>query len=114
MPVLKHAKKKLRQDKKRTIHNRKQKGAYKKLLKKALRTLAAADVIKAVSAIDKAAKNNLIHDNKAARLKSSLSKLAASKASKKETAATVVKNLRPAKSKTAKTAKAVKAAKKTS
>src|SRR3989344_9391441 len=108
MPVLKHAKKKLRQDKKRTLHNRKQKDVYKKLLKKALRTLAAVDINKAVSAIDKAAKKHLIHDNKAARLKSSLAKLAAGKTKKQATATSVVKNLRPAKSKTAKKVKPAK------
>lgn len=74
MPVLKHAKKKLRQDKKRTSRNRKVKDTYKALVKKA-RTLKTLEALNdAFSGLDKAAKNHIIHKNKAARLKSTLSK----------------------------------------
>ena len=76
MPILKNAKKKLRQDKVRAIRNNKIKSAYKSLVKaaKVKKTLEA--VGKAFAGIDKAAKQNIIHKNKAARLKSSISKTA--------------------------------------
>lgn len=76
MPVLKHAKKKLRQDKKRTADNLKIKKAYKKLLKVAKLEKTTEAISAAYQAIDKAAKKNILHDNKAARLKSSLTKVA--------------------------------------
>lgn len=81
MPLLKHAKKKLRQDKKRTLANKKVKNLYKSLVKKAKETPTAAAISEATSAIDKAAKHHLMHENKAARMKSSLSKLTADSAS---------------------------------
>lgn len=75
MPILQNAKKKLRQDKKRTIHNRKIKDTLKLLIKTAKAKKTREDVNKAFSGVDKAAKHNLIHKNKAARIKSSLSKM---------------------------------------
>lgn len=77
MPVLKHAKKKLRQDKVRTLRNKKQKEQYKDFIKAAKKNVSAEAVSSAFQSIDKAAKNNILHKNKAARLKSSLSKLLA-------------------------------------
>lgn len=75
MPVLKHAKKKLRQDKKRTVDNYKIKSTYKKLLK-AARAKKSNDALSlAYQAIDKAAKKHIIHPNKAARLKSNIAKI---------------------------------------
>ncbi len=106
MPVLKHAKKKLRQDKKRTLANRKMKDAYKKLFKAAVKAKTADSVAKAFQSIDKAAKQNILHANKAARLKSSLSKLLPTGAVVKKTEAKVS----PVKKTPAKTVK--KAAKK--
>lgn len=78
MPILKNAKKKLRQDKKRTIHNRKIKDVYKDSIKTAKVQKTPKAINKAFSNIDKAAKHNVIHKNKAARLKSQLSKVASS------------------------------------
>lgn len=75
MPVLKHAKKKLRQDKNRTLKNRKVRELYKDLVKKARVSPTKANLSAAFSSIDKAAKENIIHENKAARLKASLTKL---------------------------------------
>lgn len=75
MPILKNAKKKLRQDKKRTIHNEKIKDTYKQLIKKAKAKKSTEAINAAFSSIDKAAKKNIIHQNKAARLKASISKL---------------------------------------
>jgi small subunit ribosomal protein S20 len=76
MPLLENAKKKLRQDKKRTARNNKVKKTYKSLIKVAKVEKTLETIGKAFSAIDKAAKQNLIHKNKAARLKSSISKTA--------------------------------------
>ena len=84
MPIIKSAKKKLKQDKKRTETN----DAYRHLFKDAIRdvrrkaacksSLNAKDLEKAYSVIDKASKKNIIHPNKAARLKSRMTKLQAS------------------------------------
>jgi small subunit ribosomal protein S20 len=104
MPVLKHAKKKLRQDKKRTLDNLRIKNIYKKLLK-AARLLKTDDTLSAAyQAIDKAAKKNIIHENKAARLKSSLARTVSG------TLKEVTNQKKSAKA--AKAAKAVKSAKK--
>lgn len=79
MPVLKHAKKKLKQDKKRALQNKKIKTTYKKVVKEVKVKKTKSLLSKAFSSIDKAAKNHIIHKNKASRLKSSLSRLFASK-----------------------------------
>jgi small subunit ribosomal protein S20 len=75
MPILKHAKKKLKQDKKRTVRNKKVKDLFKKLVKTAKVEKTAESLSKAFSAVDKAAKKNIIPANRAARMKSSLSKI---------------------------------------
>lgn len=81
MPIIKSAQKKLRKDKKRTQLNVETKKAYKasvKVVTKSVLEKKKVDVKKvreAQSKIDKAAKKNLIHPNKAARLKSRVSKL---------------------------------------
>ncbi len=70
--------KRIRQDKKRTLHNR----YYAKTMRNAVRKLRAmTDKEEAVKLypyvqklLDKLAKTNIIHDNKAANLKSSLCK----------------------------------------
>lgn len=79
MPVTKSAKKKLRQDKKRTLENKKLKNFLKDAIKKARKNPAEKNIIQATKLIDKAAKKYIIHKNKAARLKSGLSKLASKK-----------------------------------
>lgn len=74
MPIIKSAIKKVRKDKTRTARNKKRELVLKSLIKKA-RTAKTAKNLQAVfSALDKAAKVHLIHPNKAARLKSRLSK----------------------------------------
>lgn len=75
MPVLKHAKKKLRQDKGRTLRNKRVRELYKKLVKKAKENPSKDAVSAAFQAVDRAAKDHIIHNNKASRIKSSLSKL---------------------------------------
>ncbi|MBI5045038.1 MAG: 30S ribosomal protein S20 [Candidatus Levybacteria bacterium] len=79
MPILKHAKKKLRQDNKREKQRRKIKELYKAMVKKAKATPTKDSISAAFKAVDKAAKIDIIHPNKAARLKSSLSKVVTSK-----------------------------------
>lgn len=74
MPKTKSAKKKLRQDKKRTQRNLAYKKAYKIAIKKAKKTQKEELIKEAYSKIDKAAKKGVIHKNKAARLKSRLVK----------------------------------------
>ena len=106
MPILKHAKKKLKQDKKRTIKNRKLKDAFKSLIKKAKEEKSTKAVSLAFSAVDKAAKKNILSKNRASRMKSSLSKqvstdanvsTAATKSTTKKTAPKTVKTKSAAK-----------------
>lgn len=79
MPLIRSAKKKMRQDKKRTLLNKKFAGAYKKLVDKVRKHKKGqkpADLLKkAYQAIDKAAKKKIIHKNKAARLKGMVARL---------------------------------------
>lgn len=74
MPLLKQAKKKMRHDKRRTEINSQKKIALKKLLKQMRKNPSAPNLTSVFSALDKAVKTNLIHKNKANRLKSRLSK----------------------------------------
>lgn len=75
MPIIKSAKKKLKQDIARQKHNQEVKNNYKEAAKKAVNSHKNEDIRKAISLINKAAKNNIIHKNKASRLTSKLSKL---------------------------------------
>lgn len=74
MPLLRNAKKKQRQDKKRTLNNLKVKSTFKRYLKEAKTPKKTEDVNLAFSSIDKAVKKHILHKNKAARMKSTLSK----------------------------------------
>jgi small subunit ribosomal protein S20 len=75
MPVIKSAKKKLRQDKRKTAQNHIIETHVKLLIKKAKTKKSKEAIRLAVQATDKATKRNIFHDNKAARIKSSLAKL---------------------------------------
>lgn len=75
MPILKNALKKMRQDSKKTQSNLALKTGLKTVLAKAKRTGTVVDFQKAISTLDKAAKKNLIHKNKASRQKSRLAHL---------------------------------------
>lgn len=75
MPVIKSAQKKLRKDKKRTRRNRDFSEHLKTALKKVKKLPTEKNIKDAVVLVDKAVKNNIIHRNKAARIKSGLSKL---------------------------------------
>lgn len=79
MPIIKSAIKKMRKDKVRTARNLAREMAMKKLLKIARKNPDPKNLTNIFSALDKAAKVHLIHRNKAARLKSRLSKLALKK-----------------------------------
>ncbi len=75
MPILKSAVKKLKQDKRRTKENAGYRSAYKKALKAARVKKSVAFITKAFQALDRAAKKNVIHKNKASRLKSRLARI---------------------------------------
>lgn len=75
MPIIHSAKKKMRQDRKRTSHNLGIKTNLKSLIKQSKKTPSSEVFQMLQSALDKAVKTKLIHANKAARIKSRLSKL---------------------------------------
>lgn len=106
MPVIKSAIKKLRKDVKRTAANNDFRHKLDLAINKAKKSKSAASVREAVSMVDRAVKNNLMHKNRAARIKSSLSKLA--KPAAKSTAKAAVKTAKNTeKVKSAKTVKAL-------
>lgn len=84
MPIIKSAAKKLRADKNKEKRNDVLRNLLKKTIKTARKNPTAVNISKTVKLLDKLAKKNLLHKNKAARIKSSLSKLA--KPVKKSTA----------------------------
>lgn len=84
MPVIKSAKKKLRQDKKRTLENKRLRNLFQKVVKKAKKNPTESNFRNAVKVIDKTAKKRIIHKNKAARIKSALSKLLSKKTKSKK------------------------------
>lgn len=88
MPVIKSAIKKLRQDKKREKRNDSLKDTVSNAVRSAKKAKTSTTVKKAISVIDKATKKNLLHKNKAARMKSSLAKLAKTTGEKKATPST--------------------------
>lgn len=77
MPITKSAIKALKQAKKRTENNRAIKSRAKTALDAMKATPSDANLAKAFSTIDRAVKNHIFHRNKAAHLKSQLSKLVA-------------------------------------
>lgn len=74
MPIIKSAKKKLRQDKKKRKVNARAKAQYKKEVKKTKRVGHTGSSKSAYSKIDKAVKRGVLHKRKAARLKSQVAK----------------------------------------
>ncbi len=108
MPIIKSAKKRVKQTEKATIRNAKTKRTLREAVKAFTKALAAGnrdEIAKAqseaYSAIDTAAKKNLMHKNKAARRKSQLNtqaKAAAGEAKPKAAAKKpVAKKAEPAK-----------------
>ena len=97
MPIKISAKKRIRVSFRRKLENLTRKKAFKDAIKIATKALTSKDfkaaekLSQAIAAIDKAAKTNTIHKNKAARLKSKLMKLAYSKKIQAKSAKTEVK-----------------------
>jgi len=83
MPITKSAAKALRRDKRRQLINQKIRSSYKTAVKKARQNPTKENLRQAYSVLDRAAKKKVIHRNKAARLKSRLTK----KTPKKKTSA---------------------------
>lgn len=83
MPNSKQAKKRVRQDEERRIHNKTVRSSMRTAMKRVLKAEDADTATKALpeamKRIDKAAKTNVIHDNAAARYKSRLAKAANTK-----------------------------------
>ncbi|MCG8648185.1 MAG: 30S ribosomal protein S20 [Pirellulales bacterium] len=82
MPNTESAKKRLRQNEKRRLHNRAQKSQVRSQIRKVREAVKAGDTEKAqaefrvaTKRLDRAASKNLIHKNAAARTKSRLSRL---------------------------------------
>ncbi|MBI2594347.1 30S ribosomal protein S20 [Candidatus Curtissbacteria bacterium] len=82
MPVTKQAIKKVRADKRKTRYNLRKKKAYKQTVKDYLKNPTEGGLRKVFTALDRAAKVNIIHKNKASRMKSRLSKKLKTKARK--------------------------------
>ena len=76
MPIIKSAKKALRQSKRKAENNKPIKTKARTLLKKARIDPSQENLAAAFSALDKAAKKNIFHRNKVSRLKARLSALA--------------------------------------
>lgn len=75
MPIIKSASKKLRHDIKRTKTTMKVRKSVNASVKVVRKSPTKKTLTEAFSQLDKAAKRNIIHKNKAARLKSRLSRL---------------------------------------
>lgn len=73
MPLLSNAKKALRSSKRKAIVNSRIRSRMRTALKTVAENQTAETIATAYSAIDTASKHNLIHKNKAARLKSQIS-----------------------------------------
>lgn len=93
MPIIRSAKKKLRQDRKRERHNISVKRSLKDVIRIYKTSPTAKKLSEVYKSLDTAVKKNIFHANKAARLKSNLSKLLG----KKPTAATVKAKTAPKK-----------------
>jgi small subunit ribosomal protein S20 len=75
MPVTKTAKRALRVSKRKTAHNKTVRTDLDVAIRLAKKSKKEKDIKTASSLADRAAKKNVIHTNKASRIKSSLSKL---------------------------------------
>lgn len=76
MPILANAKKALRVSVKKTTTNRRTKSLVKTFSDAVKKKTSAETLSGAFSKIDKAVKKNVLHKNKAARMKSQLARLA--------------------------------------
>ncbi len=74
MPIIKSAKKKLKQDRKKSARNARYTHTYKQIIKKLKKGDKKITVDSAYSIIDKIARKKIIHRHKAARLKSQIAR----------------------------------------
>lgn len=88
MPITSSAKKALRRDRRRTQHNKVVRSKLKTITDKITKSKDASLLFEAHSTIDRAAKKNIIHKNKAARLKSQLASVVEIKKPAKKTKTT--------------------------
>ncbi|MBI4065152.1 30S ribosomal protein S20 [Candidatus Gottesmanbacteria bacterium] len=79
MPIIKQAHKKMRHDRKRSIITMHIRRHLADAVKSARKSPTKQHLAKTFRLLDKAAKKNIIHKNKASRLKSRLSRLLAKK-----------------------------------
>ncbi|MBI3283184.1 30S ribosomal protein S20 [Candidatus Curtissbacteria bacterium] len=89
MPVTKQAIKKVRQDRRKTAINLRRKLVYKKAVHDFRRQPTEKTLNLVFKTLDRAAKTNVIHPNKAARLKSRLSRMIAPKSKTPKTTTAV-------------------------
>lgn len=75
MPVTKTAKRALRGSKRKAINNKIMSARLEIAIRMAKKGKKEKDIVLAISLADRCAKNSIIHKNKAARIKSRLSKL---------------------------------------
>ena len=75
MPLLQNAKKALRSSRKKAVVNSRVRSILKTMTDKVKKEPTGENLSAAFSSIDRAAKKNLIHKNKAGRVKAQLSKL---------------------------------------
>lgn len=75
MPILKNAQKALRVSKRKTVVNQVAKSKMKTVLDAFKKSPNSEELSKVFSAVDRSVKKNLLHKNKAARVKSQLTKL---------------------------------------
>jgi small subunit ribosomal protein S20 len=79
MPIIAQAAKKLRHDRKRTKQTMEVRESLRNVIKVMRKTPTPKTLSSVFQALDKAAKKNVIHKNKASRLKANLAKLIAKK-----------------------------------
>jgi small subunit ribosomal protein S20 len=108
MPILANAKKALRVSKRKSVFNNMLRTRVKTTIDNVKKKATSLNLSQAFSVIDKAVKKNLLHKNKAARLKGQIAKVAKDV---KPTKTTVVKSAKVAAKSAAKAVKAVKVAK---
>ncbi len=104
MPIIKSAKKRVKQTQKATIRNAKTKRYLRESLKAFTKKPSATTKSEAESNLDKAAKKGLIHKNKVARKKRQLAKASKEAGVKPATAIKKTATKAPAKKTTAETA----------
>jgi small subunit ribosomal protein S20 len=77
MPILKNAKKALRVSRRKEVINRRLRSRTKTMIDKMSQEPSVEQLSQTFSSIDRAVKRNIFHKNKAARLKSQMSRLIA-------------------------------------